>query len=221
MARAATQHPRPTPLSRVLDGNEAQERVTPIDVFKLARKKWTAGERLDIGRLALELGIGRATVFRWVGTRENLYGEIISAGFTRYLERASADATGSGLDRMFDGIERLLRALVASTPLRRFVTEDTEFALRVLTSKHSPVQYRCVAAFRAAIDEQVAAGTMEPALPPEELAYILTRIVESFLYRDVITGGEPDIDAALKAIQILCIARPEALSSRRGRRASL
>lgn len=200
---------RSTPLSRLLDGDEAPTRVTPLDVFKRARKKWSAGERIDVGRLATELGVGRATVFRWVGTRENLYGEIISSGFAADLERAMRDAVGTGIERMFDGIGRLLRALVASAPLRRFVEEDPEFALRVLTSKHSPVQNRCVAAFEAAIVEQTTAGTMHPALPPQELAYLLVRIVEAFLYRDVITGGEPDVVTALQAIRILCLAKPE------------
>ena len=201
---------RSTPLSRLLDGDEAPAKVTPMDVFKRARSKWLAGERIEVGRLAVELGIGRATIFRWVGTRENLYGEVISGGFTADLVRAKQHAKSKpGIERLFEVVERLLRALSGSAPLHRFVSEDSEFALRVLTSKHSPVQRRCVAAFREAIDEQVAAGQMDPALPPEELAYLLVRIVESFLYRDVITGGEPDLASALAAIRILCLAKPE------------
>jgi AcrR family transcriptional regulator len=202
-------HARSTPLSRILDGEDARVRATPLDVFALARKKWIAGERIDIGRIAAELGVGRATVFRWVGTRENLYGEVISAGFSKDLERAMRAATGTGIEKMFDGIGRLLRGLAASAPLRRFVEEDSEFAVRVLTSKHSPVQNRCVAAFEGAIIEQTAAGAMQPALPPHELAYLLVRIVEAFLYRDVITGDEPDALTALQAIRILCLAKPQ------------
>ncbi|MCX5746621.1 MAG: QsdR family transcriptional regulator [Proteobacteria bacterium] len=206
---------RATPLSRILDGDAVPTRVTPMDAFRLARKKWLAGERLDIGKLAVDLGVGRATVFRWVGSREHLYGEIISSGFAIDLERAKAEARAPGIERLFEVIERLLRALVASGPLRRFVEQDPEFALRVLTSKHSPVQHRCMLAFREAIDAQVAAGAMEPALPPEELAYLLVRIVESFLYRDVITGADPDVATAVAAIRILCLARPETTAGRR------
>jgi len=76
-------HPRPTPLSRALDSQTPAAKVTAMDAFKLARSKWLAGERLDVGRIAQELGVGRATVFRWVGTRENLYGEVISALFAK------------------------------------------------------------------------------------------------------------------------------------------
>jgi AcrR family transcriptional regulator len=200
---------RSTPLSRALDEEEPAKRVTPLDAFKLARKKWLQGERLDVGKLANELGVGRATVFRWVGTRENLYGEICSSLFQKELERAQSGARGAALDHLLDTLDRLLRALAAAGPLRRFVAEDPEFAMRVLTSKHSPVQRRCTLAIRERIDALVQDGEMHPALPSDELAYIVVRITEAFLYRDVVAGGEADIEAAIAAIRILLQAAPE------------
>src|SRR5438309_6286196 len=104
-------HPRVTPLSRALDADDSRRRVTPLDVFQLARKKWLTGDRVDIGKLAGELGVGRATVFRWVGSRENLYGEICSALFMKELERAQQAAKGQGTARLVDTMERLLHSL--------------------------------------------------------------------------------------------------------------
>src|SRR5512140_1963820 len=112
---------RVTPLTRLMVEETTVRRTTPLDAFKLARKKWLAGERLDIGKLAEEIGVGRATLFRWVGTREALYGEICSALFTRELERAEQEARGSGLPKLLDTIARLLRSLSTAAPLRRFV----------------------------------------------------------------------------------------------------
>jgi AcrR family transcriptional regulator len=200
---------RSTPLSRLLDQDEPQKRTTPLDAFKLARAKWLAGERIDVGKIAGELGVGRATVFRWVGTRENLYGEVCSALFQKELDRAVAAARGSGLAQLVDVMERLLRSLGSAAPLRRFVAEDPEFALRVLTSRHSPVQRRCTLAIGGLIDQLAEAGEMTPALPSDELAYIIVRITESFLYRDVLTGAEADIEAAIAAIRILLMAAPD------------
>lgn len=188
----------------MLDAAPAKK-VTPLDAFRLARNRWLAGERLDIGKLATELGVGRATVFRWVGTRENLYGEICSALFTKQLERAEAAAKGEGADKLLDILERLLRALSAAAPLRYFVEQDPEFALRVLTSRASTVQSRCVHQIR----ELLFALVPDPALPAEELAYIIVRITESFLYRDVLTGDIADIEAAIRAIRVLLTAPPE------------
>src|SRR5262245_43789899 len=103
---------RETPLSRMLDAETKPVRATPLDAFRLARKKWLAGERIDVGRIASELGVGRATLFRWVGTREALYGEVLSALFADEVARARAAARGAGVDRFVDTMARLLRALV-------------------------------------------------------------------------------------------------------------
>src|SRR3954463_15388544 len=69
---------RVTPLAEKL---QAPAKATPQDLFELAMNKWDAGERFDIGKMANDLGVGRATVFRWFGSRELLYGEILSRMF--------------------------------------------------------------------------------------------------------------------------------------------
>src|SRR6185312_7002203 len=107
--------------------------------------------------------------------------------------------------KMLDIMERLLRALSNAAPLRTFVSQDPEFALRVLTGRGSTVQYRCVQQIRELIFQLVA----EPALPAEELAYIIVRITESFLYRDALTGDTADVEAAIRAIRVLLTAPPE------------
>jgi AcrR family transcriptional regulator len=202
--------PPATPLAALLTSRDAPARVTPLDVFQLARQKWLAGERLDIGKLAEELGVGRATVFRWVGSREQLYGEVISSLFASALERAQREAHGVGPAYLADVTHRLLHALLDSEPLRRFVQQDTEFALRVLMSRNSPVEHRCTSAVRALLEAQAQAGHIRPAMDIEALAYVVVRIGESFLYRDVLTGDAPDIETATQAIRILYAAQPEA-----------
>jgi AcrR family transcriptional regulator len=206
---------RTTPLGALLSAPGATARATPLDVFELARQKWLAGERLDVGRLARELGVARATVFRWVGSREQLHGEVISALFTSELARARRGARGVGPAYLADVTHRLLHALLHAAPLRRFVQEDTELALRVLMSRESPVERRCTAAIRDLLAEQVAAGHVRPAMPIEALAYVVVRIGESFLYRDVLTGDAPDVDTAVQAIRILYAAEPKAPRKRR------
>ncbi|MDX1800833.1 MAG: transcriptional regulator, partial [Marinobacter sp.] len=42
-------------------------RSTPVDAFQRARQHWLKSERIHLASLAEELGIGRATLFRWVG----------------------------------------------------------------------------------------------------------------------------------------------------------
>lgn len=203
MDSVSTKRRKATPLARMLAGPAAKRRVTALDAFELAQRKWLAGERLDIGKLADELGVGRATVFRWVGTREQLYGEVISAAFAQSIEWARRASRGIGAKFLTQVTRNLLSALSTSKPLRTFVAQDAEFALRIVMSSSSPVEGRVVDAVRELIEREATAGHLRPAIDAGSLAYVIVRIAESFLYRDVISGDAPDIATATKAIGML------------------
>ncbi|MFP2903648.1 QsdR family transcriptional regulator [Pyxidicoccus sp. 3LFB2] len=195
-----------TRLARELAEGGAKAKATPLDAFQLARKKWLAGERIDIGALAKELGVGRATMFRWVGSRELLLGEIIWSFQLPFMEKARDEVRRSGARgaAYVAGVsERLMEAVRSFAPLRRFIESDPEYALRVLTSKSSTVQSRNVDLVRASIEDQVARGHLTPPLPVDTLAYVIVRIGEAFVYADVIAGREPAIDQAAAAILVL------------------
>ncbi len=202
-ARGTQRSPRVTPLARRLD---APERATPKDLFALALDWWTKGERFDIGRMARELGVSRATVFRWAGSRELLYGEVISSLFESALATARQQSRGEGAELIAEITQRLLRLLVADEALRRFVQQDAEYAMRILMSRSSTVEQRCAASVRAALEEGVREGHIRPAMELDALAYVIIRIGESFLYRDAITGDPPDVESAITAIRILITA---------------
>ncbi|MCP3137632.1 QsdR family transcriptional regulator [Pyxidicoccus xibeiensis] len=192
-----------TRLSRVLAGAEERARATPLDAFRLARRKWLASERIDMGALADELGVGRATLFRWVGSRELLLGEIIWSVQQPFIERARAEVKGHGPAYVAEVCERVMRATLSFPPLRRFIERDPEYALRVLTSKSSTVQSHNIEATRAGLEEQVAAGHLRPTLPLDTLAFVIVRLAEAFVYADVISGREPAVDQAAAAIRVL------------------
>jgi AcrR family transcriptional regulator len=209
---------RSTPLARLIETQGRPARPTALDAFALARKQWLAGERLDIGQLAKTLGVGRGTLFRWVGSREELYGEVLSSLFLSELEAARREARGSGHAYVAAVIHRLLATLVDSPPLRTFVRRDPEFAMRVLVSHQSPVVRRNTAAIAEVLAAEAGAGRLHLAMPAHDLAYLIVRITESFLYRDVIAGGEPDMGKAEIAICILLRAGEAPAASRPRRR---
>lgn len=195
--------PRVTPLARRLD---APARATPRELFALAQDWWRKGERFDIGRMAQVLGVSRATVFRWAGSRELLYGEVISSEFDAALATARAVSRGEGPGYLADVTQRLLHLLVENAPLRRFVQQDAGFAMRVLMSKSSTVEQRCAESVRRALEDGVRAGLIRPAMELDALATVIVRIGESFLYRDALTGDPADVESAITAIRILLTA---------------
>jgi AcrR family transcriptional regulator len=198
----------PTALERALTGDGATPRPTPLDALRLARDRWLAGERIDMGALARELGISRATLYSWVGSKERLIGEVLWSFAEEGVRQARERATGTGADYVVDVIEHFNHLNANFAPLRRFIEQDPELALRVLASKEGPVQERMIAVARELLAEQVAAGALTTALDIDTLAYLLVRVAESFLYNDLITGGEPDVDKGVEVVRVLLHARP-------------
>lgn len=191
---------RGTPLARRL---EAPSKATPQDLFVLALAWWKRGERFDIGRMARALGVSRATVFRWAGSRELLYGEVISTLFEAALGAARRWAKGEGPELVADITRRLFDLLVNDAALRTFVQQDPEYAMRILMSRSSTVEQRCAASIRASLEEGVKQGHLRPVMDLDALAYVIIRIGESFLYRDAMTGDPVDVESAITAIRLL------------------
>lgn len=191
-----------THLSRALS-EEARARVGPLDFFALARRRWLAGERLDIGALATQLGIARATAFRWVGSRDLLVGEILWSLCAPTLQRAAAASRARGARRVAAVTESTIRSVLSFAPLRRFVRQDPEYALRLLTSKHGPVQARAIAAVRDLLQAESNAGRLRLPLAVDTLAYLIVRIGESFIYADVISDQSVDLGDAGLAVELL------------------
>jgi AcrR family transcriptional regulator len=198
-----------TALERALAASEpARPTPTPLDALRVARRRWLADGRVDMGELAAELGISRATLHRWVGSKERLLGEVLWTFAEANFREARESATGSGADYLAAVIERYLEQAASFEPVRRFIAHDPEFALRVIASKHSALQRRSIAGLRELFAEQVESGVLEPPLDVDDLAYLVVRISESYLYSDVITGSEPDVGKAVDAIYALLHAPP-------------
>lgn len=190
-----------------------KRRPTPSDALRLARRKWLLGHRLDVGLLAGELGIGRATLFRWIGSRENLYGEVLSGIYAEQRLAAERESEGRGADRVADAHLKTLTRLLAAAPLRTFIENDPEFAIRVLTSKSSPAQSRAIELELSYLRRLRESGEIDPVLDLETLAYIIIRIGEAFLYGDVISGVRPDMEKAAAAIRILVAAESKPMAT--------
>ena len=153
--------------------------------------------------LATELGVNRATLFRWVGSRDDLLAEIIWSLAEPTLTLAVSDADGSGGQRIASIMGRFVALLDEADFFREFLRREPERALRILTTRASTVQSRLVAAVENLVGEEITRTGMHPPLPPHDLAYLIVRIVESFLYADIITGEEHDTAKAALAITAL------------------
>jgi AcrR family transcriptional regulator len=164
------------------------------DVFASAMQRFLRGRRVDVQAIATELGLGRTTIYRWFGSRDELIGEVLVRAAEPLLKDARAGALGLGGVALLDTLDRFNRSLVNAPALRRFVEREREAALRIITSGAGNVQSRIVAMVTELIRREVRAGTYSPAIEPATLGYAVVRLGEAFLYNDAVAGMRGDVN---------------------------
>lgn len=171
----------------------------------LARRHYMAGERIDVQAIARELGLARATMHRWFRTRELLLGELLADLGEERLTVLRERVPGHGAEALLESFDAFNWELAGTDGLRVLLAQESELALRLLTSTAGPVQPRMVAAVQHLIEEEVREG-FEPAVEPGLLAYAIVRLAEAFLYNDAAAGVTGDterlrqIEAALLGV---------------------
>src|SRR5712671_644925 len=116
--------------------------ASPEEVLAAAMHRYLRGRRIDVQAIAAELGLGRATIYRWFGSREELIGEVLFRSAEPLLEEARASARGRGGAALLDTFDRFNRSLADAPALRRFVEAERDAALRIITSGAGAVQPR-------------------------------------------------------------------------------
>ena len=176
-----------TPLRRQLAGEAADRHPSALDAFLAARRRFVAGERVDMTALAAQLGVNRVTLYRWVGSREQLLVEVVWSLARRTLDDLEARHV-RGRERAVAILMGFLEATLSHPGMQRWLAEEGESAMRLLTRHETDFQPRLIAAVEALVD---------PADPDrQEVAYALVRVIESYTYLDLITGETPEAGRA-------------------------
>lgn len=174
-----------------------------MDLQSLARQWFIGARRIELQKLAMELGISRATAYRWAGSAEQLVGNVLASLVDDTYKRIAQRTNSTGSERVLEVLERGMHFAYEFQPLRQFLARDAQLGLRIVASKHGPVQERTVANLQQLLEEEVDAGHMTLPVEPSVMAYALTRIIESFLYADLITGATPDIENASRILKLM------------------
>jgi AcrR family transcriptional regulator len=164
------------------------------DVLDAAMDRYLRGRRIDVQAIAAELGLGRATVYRWFGSREGLIGHVLVRAADPLLHEARAKARGHGGRALLETFDRFNRSLADSPALRSFLEHERDAALRIITSSGGMVQPHVVARIAALIEDEAAAGRYEPPVEPQILGYAIVRLAEAFLFNDVAAGIRGDVE---------------------------
>jgi AcrR family transcriptional regulator len=163
-------------------------------VLDAALHRYLRGRRVDVQAIAAELGLGRTTIYRWFGSRDDLLAEVLAAATDPVIDDARARSRGSGGRMLLDTFDRLNRSLADAPALRTFVENEREAALRVITSGAKFLQQHMVERIAALIEQEVRAGRYDPPVEPATLAYAIVKLAEAFLFSDAVAGMRGDVD---------------------------
>src|SRR5689334_10052524 len=96
------------------------ERATREHALRFARLQFEAGDRIDMQTLAAALGVGRTTLYRWVGDREQLIAEVFADLTDQLFEQIVAEERGTGIDGALHAIRRFMTMTSSFEPLAEF-----------------------------------------------------------------------------------------------------
>jgi AcrR family transcriptional regulator len=192
-----------TKLQRDLAGATEPRRPTPLDAFRLARRKFLSAERIDMSALADELGVNRVTLYRWVGSRDRLLVEVVWSLGERTLQKVDRGVRATGGERVVRVVTRFLDDVISNPGMRRWLADEGELAMRLLTRHDTDFQPRLIDAIEEILREESDAGRLSLPVDLHEVAYVIVRLIESYTYLDLITGEQPDARRAEPVLRML------------------
>jgi AcrR family transcriptional regulator len=196
---AITTEPTPA-LAQALAGTAlVRTSATPAAAFARAQEIFRAGTRLDMGKLAQDIGVARATVYRWTGDRDQLLTDILWAEAKTALDLLGDRSTNQGIARFQEIASGYLARAGA---LRAFLRHEGAHGLWLITAPNGPFRKRLLDAVIELFNREVQHGYRPPETL-ELLADSVISLVERFLHN----GGDPDAnpspDTAKRAIALL------------------
>ncbi|MFC8594157.1 QsdR family transcriptional regulator [Streptomyces atroolivaceus] len=156
---------------------------------------------VDMGALAQDLAVSRATLYRVVGSRDALMADVLWDLAEHLLDRARRRRTRAGVDGVLEITRYFVTALRASAPFEAFLRAEPETARRLLTG--GCVHRRAVLAQRSILLEAEERDRLWSGSGIDDLAYLYVRVVESALYAELLSSRRPDFALAERTARAL------------------
>ena len=190
---------------------QERARPTPEDAYALARATFLADERVDMQVLAAQLGVSRATLHRWVHTRENLLDRVLGELAGEFFERSRSQADGSGDDLIVDTVRILVSTTAELGATRGFVRREPRLALRLLVGERHSVRRRVL----EQLDRLIAEALPAEAARLRGFAEVLVQVGTALSWPALVAGDEPSGEhVAMIARALLTGARAGELPAR-------
>jgi AcrR family transcriptional regulator len=174
----------------------------PEEAITAATRIYLRGETLDMSALAADLGIGRATLYRWVGNREDLLASVLAEGTELTFRAAIKGANGQGVALIIDCLRRFMNSVLTTPALKALTAREPMLFLRLATMPGA-IEGRAVQLVGELLAQEEATGRIQLMLPAPVMAQAIIRICDSHLYAHLLGRKEPEIEMALQLVDRL------------------
>jgi AcrR family transcriptional regulator len=175
-------------------------RPNPQDALDLAQATFVSGVRVEMARLAAQLGISQPTLYRWLGTREQLLDRVLERLTDEFLALAIAEARGDGDERVLDFVRRMMNTTAAFEPGLTFVAREPQLALRLVLAETGAVHRRLARALRTVIGET---RPQDQAHALDHKVDLAIRVCTGLQWASVAVGDDPQVEGAVEVVRAL------------------
>ncbi len=158
-----------------------------------------------MGTLAAQLGISQPTLYRWVGTREQLLDTVLERITDETVEGALAAAKGNGDERVLDFVRRFADASGTFRAGHSFIAREPELALRLILSERGGVHRSAARGLQTIVGETRPA---EQALVLNEQIDLMVQAGAALQWATIAAGDDPRIEGAIEVVRALLLAGP-------------
>jgi AcrR family transcriptional regulator len=193
-------HDTPTAPTSPGDGLPVFRRAAPEDALDFAQAAFVSGDRLELGPLAERLSVGRTTLYRWFGTREQLHERVLVRLTRQFSAAAQAELQLTGMDRVLEFTRHMINATIGFEPAQVFVNREPQLALRLLIGEHGAVHHAIVEEILAVVAQ---AEPVEGISGLEDRINLAVQVGTALQWATFAIGDQPDPQRVLDIVQML------------------
>lgn len=182
-------------------GNKEFPRPTPHDAVTIAIETFEDGRRVDMARIASRLGVGRSTLYRWVGDRETLMDRVMDHASLSLAKNSRRRIRGEGLDRVASAVRVYLEATAKYEPLRSLADREPRFALQVVLNPDGVFAANTRDGLKRQIQTYLPAATVS-----DETLDVINYTNLAVVWAAIAGGFDPRIDRAETILRTLITA---------------
>ncbi len=177
-------------------GNAEFPKPTSQDAIDVAIATFEAGQRVDMAQIAERLGVGRSTLYRWVGDREALMDRVIDETTIKLAKSVQRRVRGKGLDRTASAVRVYLEATTNYEPLRSLAEREPHLALHVIMNPDGVFARNTRDGLRTQLRND---------LPDLDLSEDVIRVINAtnlaLVWAAIAGGYKPQIDQAVEILR--------------------